>query len=81
MDVFASIAYPLTTLTQKSMKFEWSEARERSFKIFKYSLTSAPALTLLEGTKAFLVNYDVSLAGLGCLIMQHGNVESFLETT
>ena len=25
VDGFASIAFPLTTLTQKSMKFEWSE--------------------------------------------------------
>ena len=31
VDGFASIASPLTTLTQKSKKFEWSEACERSF--------------------------------------------------
>ena len=30
-DVFSSIAFPLTTLTQKSVKYEWSEACERSF--------------------------------------------------
>ena len=31
VDVFVSIASPLTTLTQKSRKFEWSEACEKSF--------------------------------------------------
>ena len=31
VDGFASIAYSLTNLTQKSMKFKWSEAYERSF--------------------------------------------------
>ena len=31
MDGFASMASPLTNLTQKSMKFEWMEACERCF--------------------------------------------------
>ena len=30
-DGFASITFPLTTLTQKSRKFEWSEACNKSF--------------------------------------------------
>ena len=48
---FASIASPLTTLTQKSVMFEWLEAYERQFQILKDRLTSTPVLTLLEGTK------------------------------
>ena len=35
VDGFVSIASPLTTLTQKSVKFEWSEACERKFQILK----------------------------------------------
>ena len=31
VDGFASIKSPLTTLTQKSKKFEWSKSCERSF--------------------------------------------------
>ena len=31
VDGFASISSPLTTLTQKGMKFEWSETCERNF--------------------------------------------------
>ena len=46
LDGFASIASPLTTLTQKIKKFEWSEACERSFRILKDRLTSALVLTL-----------------------------------
>ena len=65
MDSFASIASPLTTLTQKSKKFEWSEACERSFKILKDRLTSALVLTLPEGTKGFIVYCDASRVGLG----------------
>ena len=41
VDGFTSIASPLTTFTQKSVKFEWSEASERSFQILKDKLTSA----------------------------------------
>ena len=51
MDGFASIDSPLTTLTQKSVMFEWLEAYERQFQILKDRLTSTPVLTLLEGTK------------------------------
>ncbi|WMV18590.1 hypothetical protein MTR67_011975 [Solanum verrucosum] len=31
VDVFSSIASPLTSLTQKKAKFEWSETCEKSF--------------------------------------------------
>ena len=55
-----SIAYPLTTLTQKIMKFEWLEACERSFQILKDRLTSTMVLTLSEGTKGFVVYCDAS---------------------
>ena len=55
VDGFASISSPLTTLTQKSMKFNWSEACERNFEILKDKLTSTLGLILPEGTKGFVV--------------------------
>ena len=55
-----SIASPLTTLTQKSVKFDWSEACERSFQILKDRLISALILTLLKGTKGLVVSFDAS---------------------
>ena len=51
MDGFASLGSPLTTMTQKSIKFEWLKAYERRFQILKDRLASAPVLTLLEGYK------------------------------
>ena len=74
MDVFASIASHLTTLTQKSVKFKWSEACERRFQILKDRLTSAPVLTLPKVTKGFVTYCDASRVGLGCVLMQHGKV-------
>ncbi|WMV09563.1 hypothetical protein MTR67_002948, partial [Solanum verrucosum] len=64
---FSSIASHLTTLTQKKVKFIWSEACEKSFQELKDRLTSAPVLTLSEGTYGFVVYCDASRIGLGCV--------------
>ena len=77
MDGFSSIVSRLTTLTQKSKKFEWSEACERSFQILKDRLTFALVLTLSEGTKGFVVYCDASRVGLGCMLMHHRNVVAY----
>ena len=60
MDGFEFIASLLTTLTHKSVKFEWSEACERNFQIWKDRLPSSPVLSLLERTKGFMVYCDAS---------------------
>ena len=52
---FASISSHLTISTQKKVKFEWSEACERSFRDLKDRNTSSPVFTLSEGTKGFVV--------------------------
>jgi len=46
---FSKVAAPLTRLTQKNVRFEWSEACERSFQQLNDNLTSAPVLSLPEG--------------------------------
>ena len=77
MDGFTSIASPLTTLTQKITKFEWSKTCEKSFQLLKDRLTSALVLTLLEGTKGSLAYCDASQVGLGCVLLQHGRLISY----
>ncbi|KAH0680971.1 hypothetical protein KY290_023159 [Solanum tuberosum] len=71
---FSSIASPLMTLTQKKSKFVLSEACEKSFQELKDKLNSAPVLTLPEGTDGFVVYYDTSRVGLGCVLMQNSKV-------
>ena len=73
---FSSIAAPLNKLTQKKVKFSWSEACEGSEKL-KDKLTSAPILTLPEGNKGFVVYCDGSRVGLSCVFMQHGKVIAY----
>ena len=60
VDGFPSIASPLTTLTQKSKKFEWSNACEKSLYVLKDRLTSALVLTILESTMGFVVYCNAS---------------------
>ncbi|KAH0689476.1 hypothetical protein KY289_016834 [Solanum tuberosum] len=74
---FSSISSPLTKLTQKTMKFQWSEACEKSFQELKKRLTTAPVLTLPEGTQGFVEYCDASRFGLGCVLMENGKVIAF----
>ena len=68
-------------LTQKIVKFEWSETCEKSFQELKKRLTTAPVLTLQEGTQGFLVYYDASRVCLGCVLMQNGNVKDYASNS
>ncbi|WRX08486.1 Reverse transcriptase domain - like 6 [Theobroma cacao] len=47
---FSKIVAPLTKLTRKHTKFEWSDACENSFEKLKACLTTAPMLSLPQGT-------------------------------
>ena len=46
MQDFSRIAAPLTQLTTKGVRFEWSDACEESFLTLKERLTTAPVLAL-----------------------------------
>ncbi|KAH0679995.1 hypothetical protein KY290_022105 [Solanum tuberosum] len=74
---FSSISSLLTKLTQKTVKFQWSEACEKSFQELKKRLTNALVLTLPEGTQGFVVYCDASRVGLGCVLMQNGKVIAY----
>ena len=77
MDGFISIASPMTSWTQKRKKIECSGACDRFFQLLKDRLTFAPVLTLLEGTKGFVLHCDASRVGLGCVLMQHRKVIAY----
>ncbi|XP_073031204.1 uncharacterized protein [Primulina eburnea] len=74
---FSKIALPLTSLTRKSVKFEWTIACQQAFQELKDKLTFAPVLVLPCGTKDFVVYSDASKLGLGAVLMQHGKVIAY----
>ncbi|WMV45494.1 hypothetical protein MTR67_038879, partial [Solanum verrucosum] len=53
------------------------EACDQSFQELKTRLTTAPILTLPEGTQGFIVYCDASRVGVGCVFMQNGKVIAY----
>ncbi|GJT46306.1 reverse transcriptase domain-containing protein [Tanacetum coccineum] len=66
----SKIAKSLTILTQKSKTFDWGEEQELTFQTLKDKLCNAPVLALPDGPEDFLVYYDASGIGLGCVLME-----------
>ncbi|KAA3487291.1 integrase [Gossypium australe] len=58
-------------MLQKDVKFEWLEKCQKTL------LTEAPILVQLESGKEFVIFSDVSLNGLGCVLMQEGKVIAY----
>ena len=74
---FLKTVAPLTKLTQKNVKFQWSDACEESFQKLKACLTSAPVLVLPSGSGGFSVYCDASRVRLGCVLMQNDRVIAY----
>ena len=74
---FSKLALPLSKLTRKEVRFQWSPECEQSFQKLKKLLVTAPVLTLPTSKKEFDVYYDSSHQGLGCVLMQEGKVIAY----
>ncbi|GKE82793.1 putative reverse transcriptase domain-containing protein, partial [Tanacetum coccineum] len=74
---FSKIAKSLTILTQKNKTFNWGEEHELTFQTLKDKLCNTPVLFLPDGPKDFVVYYDASGLGLGCVLMQRGKVIAY----
>ncbi|GKE91818.1 putative reverse transcriptase domain-containing protein [Tanacetum coccineum] len=64
-------------LTQKNMKFDWSEKAEVAFQLLKQKLCSAPILALPEGSENFVVYCDAYRKELGAVLMQREKVIAY----
>ena len=74
---FSHLAMPLTSLTQKGAKFEWTKKCEESFQELKKRLVSAPILTIPSGNGGFTIYSDASKKGLRCVLMKHEKVVAY----
>jgi hypothetical protein len=74
---YSRIAKPMTELLKKVVKFVWSEACEKAFHTLRQHLTSAPVLVQPDNSKPFEVFCDASGTGLGCVLMQEGQVIAY----
>nr|GEW26938.1 putative reverse transcriptase domain-containing protein [Tanacetum cinerariifolium] len=62
---------------EKNKKFEWGDEQEIAFQTLKDMLCDALILALPEGTNDFVVYYDVSNQGFGCVLMQRNKVIAY----
>jgi hypothetical protein len=67
---FSNTVKPMTELLKSNTPFVWSDKCEASFQELRTRLTTTPVLTLLDASKDFVVYYDTSRQGLGCVLMQ-----------
>lgn len=73
---FSKLAYRVTNIQKKGIKFEWSWKCQYSFENLKQLLTLAPILKLVDPNKGFVVCKDANKEGLGGVLMQDGHVFS-----
>jgi ribonuclease HI len=64
----------MTKLLEKNKAFEWIAECHASFEELKKRLTLALVLVLLDLTKKFDIYCDTSCRGMGCVLMQEGQV-------
>ncbi|GJW98220.1 retrotransposon protein, putative, ty3-gypsy subclass [Tanacetum coccineum] len=69
---------PMTKLTHKNVKFDWSKKAEAAFQLLKQKLCSAPILLLPEGSENLVVYCDTSRKGLGTVLMQREKVIAYV---
>ena len=67
----------MTRLTQKMVKFQWSNDCVKSFAELKTTLTTAHIFTLPEGSDGYGRYCDASRVDLGCMFMQRDKVISY----
>nr|GEU65511.1 putative reverse transcriptase domain-containing protein [Tanacetum cinerariifolium] len=74
---FSKITKSMTKLTQKGVKFGWSEKEEAVVQLIKQKLCSAPILALPVGSEDFVVYCDASHKGVGAVLMQREKVIAY----
>ena len=67
---FATVAFPLTKLTQKKIKFSWNEKCQYSFERLQFLLVSAPILGYPKREGDFILDTDGSQMGIGAVLSQ-----------
>jgi hypothetical protein len=76
---FSKIANPITELQKKNKKFVWTEKCAEEFQRLKELLTTTPILKVPDMDADFLVCTDASKEGLGGVLMQDGQVITYIS--
>lgn len=70
---YANLSKPLTMLTQKDIKFNWTETCEQAFQQLKNALVTGPILCYPDYKEEFWIDTDASNDGIGAVLYQKIN--------
>ena len=76
---FADAARPMTKLTRKESKFEWSENCQSGFEYLKICLTESPILKYPNLQKRYVVFTDTSDQAAATVFTQEYNIDGEIE--
>jgi hypothetical protein len=74
---FLKLSAALTALTKKNARYVWTDECKHSFQELKRGLVTAPVLALPMESGNFILYSNASRKGLGCVLMQNGNVIAY----
>lgn len=67
---FAELAYPLTKLLKKDVKWEWTHDQEKAFNALKTRLITRPVLAIYDHSAETELHTDASRMGIGGILLQ-----------
>jgi len=67
---FSSVVAPITALTMKNRKFDWTPECESAFRKIKDLLVAAPILSCPDYSREFVIQTDASGYGIGAVLTQ-----------
>jgi hypothetical protein len=67
---FAKIVKPLTDLTKKDLKWNWTDMCQNAFEALKHAFTTAPVLRIPDDTSPFQMAADASDFASGAVLYQ-----------
>ena len=70
---YSKIAKPLTELTKKNAKFEWTKERNKAFEMLKTKMCEKPVLRQPDYTQRFFLATDASGFRMGAILAQQGS--------
>lgn len=69
----SEVLQPISNLTKKGVKFNWTDDAQRSFDKVKQLLSSAPVLVNPDYDKPFFIRCDASTEGIGSVLFQRND--------
>ena len=76
---FSHIITPITQLTKKSVRFQWTPEAQSAFLVLKKLFTSAPVLNHPDPTLPYLLEVDASEVAVGAVLSQRQGTKDLIH--